>query len=316
MRPPTMDDLEVVYQLCLAQSLALIGEEEMSRGDLRTYWTAPSHDLGRDERLVFDRDGQLLASLYTEQSKYARFFMDVAVRPGYNDPRVGDYLVELAESWVWEQMVQADPDVRVYMTAQVSAKNPHALARCARQGFREVRRYWEMTIDLHDSLPTPAWPDGVELRPFRPDRDAHAVFRMMDTSFEDHWGHLPGTFEEWRQHRIGRPDFDASLWFIAYDGDEIVGGALCTSDKQGWVNTLGVLRPWRHKGLGLALLYHAFGEFYRRGQREAMLGVDSQNLTGAVRLYQRAGMHMKFENIRFEKVLREGVELSTQVLSV
>ena len=316
MRPPTLDDLEMVYQLCLAHDLATVGEETMSREDLRMYWTALSHDLARDERLVFNQEGQLLASLYTEQHQNAQFFADVAERPGDNDPRVGDYLFELAESWAREQMKQAEPGVRVIATAQTASRDQERLERYARLGFQEVRRYWEMSIALHDGLPAPVWPEGVELRPFVPERDARAVFEMKEQAFADHWGHLPGEFEEWRHSKVERPDFDASLWFIAYEGEQVAGGALCSNSNEGWVNTLGVLRPWRRKGLGMALLHHAFGEFYRRGQREAMLGVDSQNLTGAVRLYQRAGMHIKHENIRFEKVLREGVELSTQALSV
>jgi ribosomal protein S18 acetylase RimI-like enzyme len=66
----------------------------------------------------------------------------------------------------------------------------------------------------------------------------------------------------------------------------------------------------------MALLQHSFGEFYRRGLRRAGLGVDSQNLTGAVRLYYRAGMHVARETITYEKELRAGVEMSTQTLVV
>ena len=58
----------------------------------------------------------------------------------------------------------------------------------------------------------------------------------------------------------------------------------------GWVGTLGVRRPWRKRGIGLALLRHSFNEFYRRGKRKVGLGVDAQNLTGALRLYESAGM--------------------------
>ena len=84
----------------------------------------------------------------------------------------------------------------------------------------------------------------------------------------------------------------------------------------GWVDTLAVLRPWRRKGLGMALLLHSFGEFYRRGRRKVGLGVDSQNLTGAARLYERAGMHVARQYISYQKELRAGKELSTQTIAV
>jgi GNAT superfamily N-acetyltransferase len=60
----------------------------------------------------------------------------------------------------------------------------------------------------------------------------------------------------------------------------------------GWCNGLGVRRPSRRRGLGLALLRHAFRELRSRGLSCAGLGVDGSNPTGAVQLYERAGMHV------------------------
>jgi ribosomal protein S18 acetylase RimI-like enzyme len=77
---------------------------------------------------------------------------------------------------------------------------------------------------------------------------------------------------------------------------------------------LGVRRPWRKNGLGLALLYHSFSEFYRRGTPIISLGVDAASHTGATRLYQRAGMHVAAEYVSYEKELRPGREISVQSL--
>ncbi len=97
----------------------------------------------------------------------------------------------------------------------------------------------------------------------------------------------------------------------------VAGLSLCKYEKDlGWVDTLAVLRPWRRKGLGMALLRHSFAEFYRRGTHKIGLGVDAQNLTGATRLYERAGMHVARQYDAYEKELRAGVELSTQSLTV
>ena len=64
--------------------------------------------------------------------------------------------------------------------------------------------------------------------------------------------------------------------------------------------------------MSTSLLYHAFGEFYRRGQAGAILGVDAGSLTGATRLYEKAGMQVAFRHTIFEKELRPGKDLSTQ----
>jgi ribosomal protein S18 acetylase RimI-like enzyme len=114
-------------------------------------------------------------------------------------------------------------------------------------------------------------------------------------------------------------EFDPTLLFLAMDGDEIAGVNICRphayNDREvGWVGTLGVRRPWRKQGIGLALLRHSFNEFYRRGYRKVGLGVDAQNLTGALHLYETAGMHVHRAFDQYEKELRPGTEFSVESL--
>jgi len=71
----------------------------------------------------------------------------------------------------------------------------------------------------------------------------------------------------------------------------------------GWIASVGVRKPWRRRGLGLALIHHAFSEFWRRGERKVGLGVDAENQTGATRLYERPGMHAAFDAVVYEKRL-------------
>jgi hypothetical protein len=66
--------------------------------------------------------------------------------------------------------------------------------------------------------------------------------------------------------------------------------------------------------LGLALLYHAFAEFRRRGKKQVGLGVDAGSLTGATRLYLKAGMHVAQQSSLYEVELRPGQELGKQTL--
>jgi mycothiol synthase len=80
----------------------------------------------------------------------------------------------------------------------------------------------------------------------------------------------------------------------------------------GWISSLGVVREWRRRGLGRALLQHAFAEFFRRGKWQVGLGVDSDNLTGATHLYRKAGMHINREFQTYELELRPGNELQTE----
>ena len=144
---------------------------------------------------------------------------------------------------------------------------------------------------------------------------------INDEIFRDHWGYVPQPDEDvvkhFREWINSKPDFDASLWFLAMDGEEIAAICLCSRDRQeypgaAWVNVLGVRRPWRKQGLGLALLKHTFGVFYREGKEKVGLGVDSSNLTGATRLYEKAGMSVVKQYDAYEKEIRPGRNLIIQ----
>jgi ribosomal protein S18 acetylase RimI-like enzyme len=98
------------------------------------------------------------------------------------------------------------------------------------------------------------------------------------------------------------------------DGDQIAGISLCwpkrgPNEKIGWVGTLGVLRAWRRQGLGLALLKHSFADLQQRGKEKVGLGVDADSLTGATKLYEKAGMHVTRQFDSYEKELRPGIEM-------
>ena len=104
------------------------------------------------------------------------------------------------------------------------------------------------------------------------------------------------------------------MWFLALDGDEVTGAVVCSQREQGgWVHDVAVRRPWRRRGLGLALLRQAFGAFYGRGTRRVELGVDAQSPTGATRLYERAGMRATHQYAAYQKELRPGKDVDPEV---
>jgi mycothiol synthase len=184
------------------------------------------------------------------------------------------------------------------------AENEDARSLFERHGFREARHYFGMRIDFDGPPSPPDWPDGVEVATFRPE-DAKAFYNALNESFEDEWGWHQQPFEEWKRERLDAPETDTSLWFAVRENDEIAAVARCDPKREGggWVGALGVRKPWRKRGIGLALLQHAFVEFHRRGESHVGLGVDTQNPTGATRLYERAGMRVISEDVVYEKEL-------------
>jgi mycothiol synthase len=316
VRTPRESELEAICEMFTACDLADCGQPDSPLDQLRADWRDPKFHPETDAWLVVTSEEQVVGYAALDQNRYIRIRYEIRVHPDYRGQGIEGHLLELVERRSAEFVPLAPPEARVFLQAWMHHGNRSLQALLEQQGYVCNRHTWAMTIALPEAPAAPSWPEGITLRPFVPERDAYAVFKANDESFQDHWGHLPGVFEHWYQsHIVAQEHFDPSLWFIAMDGNEVAGIALCGYYLQdGLVNILGVRRPWRRSGLGLALLRHAFGTFYRRGTHKVGLGVDSQSLTGATRLYERAGMHIELQYDTYSKDLRAGVELSIQTL--
>ncbi len=184
-------------------------------------------------------------------------------------------------------------------------------ARCrffARSGYRVVRHWFDMTLDLRKPVADPVWPEGLAVRTFVPGEDDVRTYEADAESFEDHWDNIPLEYDRWRAWTVDRSDFDPSLWFLAVDGDEVAGISLCERSGAGEagvgvVDSLGVRRRWRRRGIARALLLHSFRAMRGRGFHEARLTVDSANPTGALGLYEGVGMTVDRRFDTYEKAL-------------
>jgi len=313
-----MEDAEAVFALITANDMALYGEADPTYtiDDLRRGWLSSDHDMTRDNWVVLKPEGDIVGSAAVRPYQHARLYTSPMVLPAYAETGIFRYLLELAEERGRQHIALAPLDVRVTLNSGISSVDTRGQQSLERAGFIPVRSFWDMEITMTEPPPAPQWPAGITVRSFVSGQDAHVTFEALDEAFMDHWGHIPGDFEWWKRRLESFTDFDPSLWFLACEGDKIAAISLCEMKDRGtgWVDDLAVRRPWRRKGLGMALLCHSFGEFYRRGIYTVSLGVDAQNLTGATRLYERAGMHMVRQYNTYEKELRSGRELSTQTL--
>jgi ribosomal protein S18 acetylase RimI-like enzyme len=183
------------------------------------------------------------------------------------------------------------------------AEDDRAIALVTSRGHRDVRHFLTMRIDLDETPEPPTWPRGIVVDTFEPE-DERAFHSALGEAFAQEWGVVQTEFDEWRRLRLEDPDFDPTLWFVARDGGELAAGARCELlFDGGWIAAIGVRPAWRRRGIGRALLLHAFAEFRRRGKTVVRLGVDAENPTGAAHLYEGAGMTVEFEDVVYEKEL-------------
>ncbi len=313
VRPPRHDDIPAIIELVMAMDLKHYGvADKYSPDDILQDWSGL--DLQTDAWTVVTTDGRLAAYATITDEGSGHFTADGYVHPEFTGQGIGSQLVQLMEARAYELVPHAPAGARVALSNSVLQSDTAARSILEQASYHLVRTYWRMAIDLIQQPPAPAWPDGIALRTFRYGQE-RAIFDAVEESFQDHWGHVPRDFTEWVA-RIKLESFDPSLWFMAMDDSEIAGAILCRTrpDNSGWINTVAARRPWRNRGLGTALLHTAFGEFYRRNITHLALGVDSQNLTGATRLYERVGMHVSLRIASYEKQLRAGIELATTAL--
>ncbi|MEP7334313.1 MAG: GNAT family N-acetyltransferase [Actinomycetota bacterium] len=294
VRFATDDDAAAVAELGRACEQEVLGVGVLVEGDVRDWWRIT--DPGRSVWLIHHEGRLAAAATLWPRGDIPSVWGDV--HPELRGRGLGTTLLELTETRAQELGATA-------IRSDAFARDEKASALLERRGYRPVRRYYEMRIELGDDAPPePEWPEGLSVAPFR-DGDGPAFHAALGESFQDEWGHSPVEYEEWRRARLEAEDFDPEVWAVVRDGDDVAAVVRCDVFRYGggWVGALGVRKPWRRRGVGLALLHHTFRVFHARGERSVGLGVDSENPTGATRLYERAGMRVESESVTFEKSL-------------
>jgi mycothiol synthase len=309
LRPATPDDAPGIHALIAASDVADWGEASgYSLGEVKD--TLNEVDPATDTWLVTSPEEAVVGYAYITDRSHIRMDVEGYVHPDHVGKGIGTTLVRLSEARAREHVPLAAEGARVVLQNWINADNANACALLEREGYTPFRYFLRMEASLEGDLPHPELPDGVSVRDCEAEPDQRLMYETMEEAMEDHWGHVPRTYDEWMERKKGST-FDPTLWFLAMQDGEPIGGAVCSvSEGLGWVDNLGVRAAGRKKGLGMALLRHAARAFAARGLDRIALGVDSESPTGATRLYERAGMHAAQRHATYGKVLRDGEELS------
>jgi mycothiol synthase len=290
VRPARLTEAGVIAALFAECDRALGLEPTLLENDLLDDWRRPDVDLRRDTWLVESPGGELVAyaGIWSEGPTLVS---SAAVHPEHRGRGLGSYLIDRIEEGAGLQPAWDGP--RITLLNIILPADEAARALLTARGYAKARTFQHMEVSLAD-LPDIDVHGAVEIRPFDPNRDREAMHALIESAFERHWDYSPTPFDWWWEETTGGAGYDPSLWWWGI-ADERRAGALLgvVRDGRGWVNDLGVLDEWRGRGVGTALLMNAFAEFRRRGFDSVGLNVDSENETGATRLYARVGMRVK-----------------------
>jgi mycothiol synthase len=306
-------DLADLVRIMNAEAAADGIERRATEAELRVLFGFPNEhfDAARDVTIA-EVDGRIVA--YAEREwidttdGLREYRLDGAVAPEYRGRGIGATLLADSERQMRELAATHDsslPKVVGSWSADSQERDARLLTRA---GFKPVRWFFDMTRPNLDDIPDVLLPDGLELRPITRDL-ALQVWRADVEAFRDHWGGFDGSddrLEGW----LARPYTDLSIWVVAFDGDEVAGGVLNTIDadenavlgiQRGWLSSVFTRRQWRRRGLARALIARSLALHRERGMTSASLGVDADNPSGALGLYEGTGFKVDYRSAAWRK---------------
>ena len=289
LRVPTPDDLDAVADVFIAEDPGDAGQIVLDADFLRDEWSRAGFDLATDAWVVADPAGVIVG--------YVQAMLEEpnvecwgTLHPQHRGRGIDSLLLNRVEERASELMAGL-PSPRFRFVINAGDRAAEALLQA--RGLRLVRHFWHMQIDFAGPFePGPA-PEGIEITGIEPANDLPAVHAVLDEAFADHWDNHPEPFDRWAEEYTSVARYDPTLWLLATEGGQPVGALTgSVQGDRGWVGDLGVLAPWRGRGIGAALLRRSFATFSRRGLRRVVLSVDAENPTGATALYERVGMRV------------------------
>jgi mycothiol synthase len=306
LRRPTLDDLPAILAMVHASDIAAVGEADFTPDEVREALTDPGTDMNRDSWVAFDETGTLVGWTYPHNANGGdRDFIEVYVWPERGRPAQRP-LLDLIMQRVAERGAELGYETyRVRAGAVPIEKDYTDLLTEA--GFVFNRQHCRMRMSLDGIAPTPPEPPaGVTIRELRHDDDAEMrrFHEVIEDAFRD-TDHVAVDYDAWRRQVDAEPTKTWNEWLVALVGGEIAGALQSVDGEgdEGFVRRLAVERAHRRRGLGEALLRHAFAVYAGNGRGRAGLGVDMANPTRAVQLYLAVGLIPLYQADIYERSL-------------
>ncbi len=289
LRAPVRDDLPAIAQVLAADDLDEAAENVLDEGFLRRAWERPGFEPATDAWVVVDGAGTIVG--YAQVAGEGPDVVESwgVVHPDHRGRGLGTALLDRIE----ERAERLLPDLStVRFRHAINAGDGAAAAMLEARGLRFARHFWHMQVELAGPVEPGPPPAGIAIGAIRSPDDLPDVHRVLETAFADHWDHEPRPYERWVDEEASGPVYDPTLWLAARKAGAVVGALTAlAAGSRGWVSFLGVVAPYRGRGVATALLRHSFALFAARGIGRVVLAVDAHNEAAAA-LYERAGMRV------------------------
>jgi mycothiol synthase len=233
-----------------------------------------------------------------------------AVDPAWRRRGIGSALLAENERRMRDLAAAGPSSLPAVLGSWTGESQPGAAALLSGAGYAPVRYFFDMTRPSLDEVADTPLPDGLEIRPITT-ANVRALWDADIEAFRDHWGGFDGSeamFERW----MASPSTDLTLWVAAFEGDQVAGGIINAINaaenealgiNRGWLASVFTRRQWRRRGLATALIARSLLLLRERGATSAALGVDAENPSGALGLYERMGFEVDYRSTAWRKPL-------------
>jgi mycothiol synthase len=303
LRPPGRPDLAAVAGVLIADELADAGMVTLGARFVEAEWSRPGFDLRSDAWVAVDPGEIVVGYAQVRREEPGVTVSWGVVDPAHRGRGIGSALLDRIEQRA-EELTLDEATVR--FSHAINAGDLAAAALLHARGLRPAHHFWHMQIDLEGSIDAGRAPDGVQIAVVDPTVDLATVHGVLDEAFIDDRSHHLQPLAAWLAEETSAAGYDPTLWLLAHDHGEPVGALTGSVDGGGgWVDYLGVRPAARGRGIGLAMLRHAFAMLADRGARRVLLSVDAENPTGATAVYERVGMRIVKRWDRWERRSRD-----------
>lgn len=299
----------------LNRSLAADGNEFALTVDEVAHWYehASGWDPATDEVIV-EHEGRVAgfaAVRHVPDSDGTEVYgLQCAIVPELRRNGIGTALLAHNVRRARERAAAEAPGASVLLHAGTTETAPGAIALYEQAGFAVARYFFDMVQPDLTHLPDLLMPDGLQVRPVLPEHH-RAIFVADCEAFRDHWGGIDESEAAFARYFSG-PAFRPDLWRVAWDGDEVAGVVMvrpldayneANDTRRVEINGVSVRRPWRGRGLARALVADALRGARAAGFTSATLGVDAENPTGALGVYEAVGFAVTQRHRAYRRAL-------------
>jgi len=296
--------------------------DKLDHGDtidfLRLFTSSPELDPEQNLRVWEDAGGDVVGFARFEkpakdpeaQGNTMSARLDFRVHPSVRNQGLEREVLDWAGSQVHE--IAAKEGLEGVLYSGTRDSDAYGREVLESNGFGIARYFFRMARSLNEPIPDPVFPEGYSLSNVKNNEDdLREWLACFNQSFIDHWNFHPITYEEALHWNENNADYrhENDLVAVAPDGTY---AAFCYTEvneddnrrngrRVGWIHLLGTRRGHRNKGLGTAMLFAGFQHLKDVGQDTAKLGVDAENLTGALRLYESVGFKRDMTNTVYSK---------------